>query len=321
MYKKTIIALIFFIMSLTAAYSQVYSVKTGIMDFNDTLKKPGTSQAVLSEISAELGKYQFILLVERSKLGALVKEIEIGQSGLIDPSTVAEAGKIHGLQVIIDGSISINGISARAVHVETGKIIAAAVVNDENEAGLLGKKLAAGIEVYLARENLKKLRNDNPEIKNEFWLEKTAGNRSLKITPSDENGEVKIGGTVSFHFKSDTDGYLTIVDIQPNGEVVVLYPNDFSGGNIIKAGNEYSIPSKDDEFQITVTEPAGTDTVVAFFTMKKADWLDVKKLSGEGFKTVKEGERLSMSRGFSIVATKLTKREWKSMVISIDVEK
>jgi hypothetical protein len=131
----------------------------------------------------------------------------------------------------------------------------------------------------------------------------------------------RIGESVVFHFKSNRNGFLTIIDIQPNGDVVVLFPNDFSSSDGIKANTDYSIPSETDGFEITVTEPAGTDTIVAFFTLKKAAWLDRNKLGGEGFWSVKEGEKMEFSRGFNITATGLNKSEWESRALEIEVMK
>ncbi len=61
--------------------------------------------------------------------------------------------------------------------------------------------------------------------------------------------------------------------------------------------------------------------MVAFFTEKKVDWLDRRKLSGEGFWTVKENEKYNLSRGFKITTTKLKRAEWESKVLEIDVIK
>ncbi len=50
------------------------------------------------------------------------------------------------------------------------------------------------------------------------------------------------------------------------------------------------------------------------------DWLDRKKLTGEGFWSVKENEKYNMARGFKVTATKLKSSEWESKVLEIDIE-
>ncbi len=103
--------------------------------------------------------------------------------------------------------------------------------------------------------------------------------------------------------------------------MVLLYPNDFSGSNEIKKNEQYAIPSPDDGFEITVSLPEGEDTLVAFFTKKKVDWLDMKKLSGEGFRSIRDGEKVMTSRGFNVTATALKRNDWESVEMTVNVGK
>jgi len=299
--------------------AQESSLKVGIMDFTSADENRNDQKLVSSVLSAGMGRYSFISLVERSQLGSLIKEIELSETGLLDEKTIIRAGKVFGLQVIVDGSISKSGsISARAIYSETARVIATGAVASKNDLDTLAKMLASGIETYIARENLKKLRNDSPDISLNLWLEKKDG---TKLAAAGQNGSAKIGTSVVFHFSSNMDGYITIVDIQPGGDIVVLYPNDFSGSNEINKNEQYAVPSADDGFEITVSEPAGEDTLVAFFTKKKVDWLDMKKLSGDGFKSIREGEKVMASRGFNVTATSLKKKEWESVEMTLQVGK
>ncbi len=315
------IVIIFFILFSTS-HAQYNQIRVGVMPFYD-LDKSGTSgsrsQSVVSRLTETLFQYRFINLVERSMIKEMMKEAELGMSGIVNDATAVRLGKVHGLQLIITGTIEKGRISARAVHMETQKVISSASVISISNIEKLGEKIASGIEVFLARENLKSLRNDSPGIDLVFWIERT-GSGGDKITSS-STGKLKIGNSVVFKFKVNRDGYLTIVDIQPGGDVVVLFPNDLHPSNKITSGKEYSIPSKDDGFEITVSEPAGRDTVVAYFTKQKVDWLDRKKLTGEGFWTVKKKQKFNMARGFKITATRLKRADWESRVIEIDVVK
>ena len=292
----------------------MYSIKTGVLPFSNIDNKKEKDEKISSEVTSELFKFKFMSLVERSKMDEALKEMQLAQLGITDENTAVKVGKIQGLQVMIMGTVQKNIVNARAVHVETQQIIAA-VKGDVNNIEYLSKRLASGIETYIARENLKKLRNDSPEINLDFWIENK--NKPGK-TQTESN---KIGDSVVIHFKANKNGFVTIVDIQPGGDVVVLFPNDFSESNNIKADTEYSIPSVTDGFEITVTEPVGKDTIVAFFTLKKSEWLDRKKLSGEGFWSVKENEKLAFTRALNITATGLNKSEWESKTIDIEVVK
>ncbi len=310
------ILLLILILSFTS-YAESSRLRTGVMPFYDTTagnSRSKRSKEVLSDIISGLAGYRFIDLIERAETDKLIKEIVLGQSGLVDEKTAAKAGKVHGLQLMITGTISRNRISARVIDIETQKIITAASV--EKAAGsLLADRLASGIEVHLAREKLKSLRNESREIDLKFWIENSSGKKI------ESRGTTKIGEKVVFNFSSNRNGYLTIVDIQPGGDVVILFPNDMHPSNQIEAGRHYRIPSGNDTFEITVSKPAGTDTLVAFFTVNRVKWLDRDKLTGNGFWSVREKEKLALSRGFQVTATGLKKDLWESKVIDINVEK
>ncbi len=308
--------LLFLLVPFSIAGAQQYSVSTGILTFVDSDKVKNRGESTASALSSELFKYKFIKLVERSMMKESIKEMELGMTGLIDEKTAVKVGKIHGLQLMIIGTIDNDSVNARAIHVETQKVIAAYTVKDISQIDELAKKLAGSIEVFLVRESIGKMKNDNPDIGLTFRVEKKDEAMASKILPG---GKAKIGESIVFHFKADRDGYVTIIDIQPGGDIVVLFPNDSSPANEVKANVEYAIPSEKDAFEVTVTEPAGTDTVVAFFTLKKVDWLDRKQLMGEGFWSVKENKKMEMTRGLSIKSTGLKRSEWKTQKLEIEV--
>lgn len=304
------------------AYSQSESLSLAVTTFPNSGKSSTESEGFPSELSTALGKYAFIKLVEREKVAAIMKELALGQSGLADEATAVKVGKVHGAQVLVVGSIRDGMVSARAVASETSKVIAVASGRFSDTAEI-AKQLARGVETELARENVKKLRNDSPEIELLFSVEpkSRSGTRGLRITEASKKPSYKIGDSVVFRIQANKKGFITLLDIQPSGDLVVLYPNDFSKDNAVEAGKEYSVPGASDGFEITVSEPAGLDTVVAFFTETKAAWLDPKKLEGEGFKTVKDGERWMAARGFKVVATGLKQTQWESKVIEVEVVK
>lgn len=300
------------LLSLTVnGYSQEY-ITTGIMPF--TAANRNQSEVVISQLTKSLQQYPFIKLVERSQMQNLVNEIQLSMTGLVNEQSALQQGKILGIKVMIFGAIDKNTISARAVHTETGRVIASSSHTFQS-VEQIGNELAFGIESFLARENLKRMRNDSPDIQVDFWIETKDGKRV------DPTQGLKIGNSVRFKFKANKSGYVTIVDIQPTGEVVILFPNEFRQDNKISAHTVYSIPADDDGFELTVTEPAGEDTITLFFTEKKVDWLDMKKLQGEGFKTVNTEERFAVTRGFAVTATQLNNKQWESVVLNINVKK
>jgi len=311
-----ILPIIFFLPVLQMLVHGTEKITIGIAPVTADGKVSSKSDAAAAALTSKLGSYSFIALAERSGLKSVMDEIAFNLSGFVDEASAVKAGKLHGVQAMIIADMTGGPLSARVVHVETSRIIAAA---SGTEYTAVAEKLARCIEIFIARERLKTMRNDSKDITLRFAVEKSSpGTRGITIS---DRGSMRIGDSIVFTFSADKAGYVTIVDIQPNGDVVLLYPNDFSENNKVTAGKTYRIPSIDDGFDIKVTEPEGTDTLIAFFTTAPVEWLDKKKLSGEGFKTVQESSPLVMTRGFAVVGTGLTQASWESAVIEILVER
>ena len=80
-----------------------------------------------SQIQQNLGRSQYITLIERKKLNEIIKEHSLSQSGLIDADMAVKAGKMIGADKILAGEIqSISdkkyNINSRLIDVERGYI-------------------------------------------------------------------------------------------------------------------------------------------------------------------------------------------------------
>ena len=119
----------------------------------------------------EFVQSRYIRVVERQYLHKILEEMSIQQSGLIDPQTAAEAGKLVGAQIFIFGSLSLLEnqaiVRARIVDVTRGEMKGAVSV-EGNIVNILAlqQRLAQQIAVQLAVE-VAFLQTDNsppPEI-------------------------------------------------------------------------------------------------------------------------------------------------------------
>jgi TolB-like protein len=81
----------------------------------------------LTTAAVDSGRFS---IVERSLLEKVLKELELGQSGIIEEGKAREIGRMVGAAAILTGSVSRLGntmrIDVRLIDVETGKILAAA---------------------------------------------------------------------------------------------------------------------------------------------------------------------------------------------------
>ena len=106
--------------------------KVAVLDFqyHDGARSSGSSivQERLTTYMAATGKVE---VIERNLIKKLLEERKLELSGVIDPQTTKELGKILGVPVVITGTLNDlpkneTEVNARAVDTESGKIIAAA---------------------------------------------------------------------------------------------------------------------------------------------------------------------------------------------------
>lgn len=107
----------------------------GVVNFTNHTGKTGLqylSTALPESITATLSQVKNINVVERGQLTAVVKEIELGQTGLFDERSVKKTGKILQADVLFLGSFTGNPVevilSLKAVDVKTGKVLDGKVV-------------------------------------------------------------------------------------------------------------------------------------------------------------------------------------------------
>lgn len=82
----------------------------------------------LDGTSSELGKYlaeefsfslvnakKSFIVIDRSRVSALLKENGLGNSGMMDPNTIAKLGKMKGIDAVIAGTLTSTGNSLRLI--------------------------------------------------------------------------------------------------------------------------------------------------------------------------------------------------------------
>ena len=99
-----------------------------------------------------------------------------------------------------------------------------------------------------------------------------AGEVSLQILPQANR---RLGQTVRFQVTSDFDGYLLVLNIDPAGRLMQLFPNRYSErqgrGQWIDQGRAISIPDATYGFEFVVQEPLGAGRVLALVTADPVD--------------------------------------------------
>lgn len=78
--------------------------------------------------------------------------------------------------------------------------------------------------------------------------------------------DFELGESISFLVTSERAGYLTIVDLAPDGTVSVIFPNEYVAENRVHAGRTMQFPAADSDLQFAAIEPVGRGIVRAFVT-------------------------------------------------------
>ncbi len=156
-----------------------------------------------------------------------------------------------------------------------------------------------GAEYILTRQNQDYLfglstgkliiRNSDPNIvikrlKRESWFKdiknKAESNNSLNLDfrmKQNFYGNILMQNeTVSFRLRSDQSGYMILLDLMPNGDIITLYPVTNSELSIVNAGKMTALPSQGAP-EIKVMPPFGSDYLLAFYFKEKPAFL--KQLS------------------------------------------
>lgn len=86
----------------------------------------------------------------------------------------------------------------------------------------------------------------------------------LKVQVWTERKTYKEGERIVIFIQGNRDFYGRVVDINPNGEIVQLIPNDYRKDNLFRASTVYRIPDGGDRFNLEVTAPFGEDRIVVY---------------------------------------------------------
>ncbi len=121
--------------AFTKAYKRAYpdiAIKQGLIVLDikniDSLAKDNKIGETVKSYLEDNIKYSLVFyLIDRDNLKSILKEIELGQTGLISEDSAVKAGKLIGAKILIDGKITyINSnfhVILKLIETETGKVM------------------------------------------------------------------------------------------------------------------------------------------------------------------------------------------------------
>lgn len=184
------------------------------------------------------------------------------------------------------------------VDIENNNILKEYKSISSNEASYAVQRISEYLETYFAKmvfDSFEEIEND---IDLNFVIERiSSDNRTNAIN---NRGDITEGDSINIKFNPNKDGYLYIFGLQNNGNMILMYPNDFNNflnnDNVqkdeIEAGENYIIPPENSVFRIVASPlEAGSedlevvDSFYAIYTKRKQGWITAQYFSGDGFKS------------------------------------
>ena len=215
-----------------------------------------------------------------------LKEIKINKDQ--QPEEVAKA---NGLDYYVSGSYRMErtGLEVRSSLIDTQ------TNNIQSSANILIERKALNPEDLALIDNMAdEFKSAQKKKTYQEHLEKLVAVRNSKqpfnvsVKTNKENYEIK--DKIIFNIETDRDGYLTLLDINPNGDITVIFPNKFHRDNFIRAGKTTQVPSPSYGFEFHLQGPAGLERIKAIVTLNKISLLALDL--DDGFHNVKRGTPL-----------------------------
>lgn len=152
--------------------------RVAIMDFrnNGSPDYNYLESGIASMLGTTLATSEKIQVVERGQLEKILREMNLGMSGLIDPQTAARVGNMAGARLVVIGSFINLGsairIDAKVVNVETGVVVPGATASAKaatvEELDGAVDELARKLLINLTGETVLPAVQGNPNLPGRF---------------------------------------------------------------------------------------------------------------------------------------------------------
>jgi len=71
------------------------------------------------------------------------------------------------------------------------------------------------------------------------------------------------GEDVAIYFRANDDCYVVVYDIDPEGNVSLIYPSNYDSDTFVRGGDIYRIPDTYDDYRLEISGPSGSEYIYA----------------------------------------------------------
>lgn len=249
-----------------------------IVDFTDPSNQvTKSSQAVFFQIEPVIiaeGNRIGLSFIERKDLKLIMDEWNLNLA-LGTEKADPGAQTLLGADFILTGKVLIAGndtiCTLKLVDLTTGKIINSAsgntniVKENKNPPVTVPTETTSAIRISAEKPNNYVVSDDS---KLSIWT-----NKRTYI----------IGEKIEIYFSVKEPLYVQIIDVTPDGENTIIFPNDYQKDNYCLPGKTYKIPPENSDFELLVTPPTGEDRIKAIASPAVMDVAAAVKTRGIQF--------------------------------------
>ncbi|CRF34014.1 hypothetical protein BRSU_1819 [Brachyspira suanatina] len=175
----------------------------------------------------------------------------------------------------------------KVMDMATGDILKEYELKNQSESIAIINEICTYLEFHLSNLLFKSMESPINGIYLNFRIERiTLENKTNIINNA---GEIIEGESFTLNFRPNTEGYLYIFAFQNDGNVILMYPNDFNNfinnkyENKIEARRNYIVPPANSKFSIKIRPPFGEDAFYCLYTKKEQKWITGEYFTGDGF--------------------------------------
>jgi hypothetical protein len=211
----------------------------------------GQAPELRATLEGVMANTDFAQPVERTQINALLKEMKLGQLGVLKEGTYAKAGETLGAPYII----LVEKDSFKLVHTQSSRILGSWSGYSDSSS----EELLAILEREKAFQELANLKSSG---KRDYKIEVT------NAVGSKDNGGAAIGEELRVEFiirsKQEKFAYVTILVYGQDGSVVQLFPNKYQSDNKTATNTEFVFPAVDSpkKYKLLASTPVGEDTMI-----------------------------------------------------------